>query len=113
MRAASRGSCGFSLMRADNVWPGMNYYRHLALVSPLVHLFLAFIAGAGLQTVFSTYPSRYLARRLTNITCVLYVVLLSGLGIWLVDLARNPDRSGQVIASLIDTRGLPPNPGCG
>ena len=40
------------------VWPGMQFFRHIGLVSPLVKMFLCFVAGAGFERLFTARPGR-------------------------------------------------------
>lgn len=39
-------------------WPMMEYFRHLILVSPIIKVFLCFLAGFGLEAVFINCPDR-------------------------------------------------------
>jgi hypothetical protein len=34
------------------LWPMMKYFRHLSLITPLIKLFLIFIAGCGLEAIY-------------------------------------------------------------
>ena len=44
------------------VWPGMKYFRHIGLVTPLVKVLLCFIAGVGFEWLFDA-PDTHGARR--------------------------------------------------
>ena len=39
-------------------WPGMRYFRHIGLVSPLVKVIAAFVAGIGFEYLFDTAGAR-------------------------------------------------------
>ena len=64
------------------VWPGMRFFRHIALVSPFVKVLLIFVAGIGFERLFGPKKTRAAA-----IAAV--IVLLAGA--WLaLDLAQSP-----------------------
>jgi hypothetical protein len=71
---------------AFRVWPGMRFFRHIALVSPLVKVLLVFVAGVGFE--------RLVERRgaLVRAAAFAAAIVLLG-GAWLaLDLARSPTR---------------------
>ncbi len=39
-------------------WPMMNFFRHLALISPLIKVFICFVAGFGFDAIFYKKPNR-------------------------------------------------------
>ena len=54
------------------LWPGMRYFRHLGLVSPVVKVFLCFVAGAGFERLFmSGAPRPWITRALAAAGAVL------------------------------------------
>ncbi len=42
----------FVSVAAYHVWPMMKFYRHLALISPIIKLFLCFLAGVGFESFY-------------------------------------------------------------
>ena len=40
------------------VWPGMKFFRHIGLVSPLVKVLFCFVAGIGFEWLFEPHPLR-------------------------------------------------------
>jgi hypothetical protein len=64
------------------VWPGMRFFRHIALVSPFVKVLMIFVAGIGFERLFGLRKSRAAA-------VAAAIVLLAGA--WLaLDLAQSP-----------------------
>ncbi len=71
---------------AFNVWPGMRFFRHIALVSPLVKVLLVFVAGIGFERLFEPHDRRALVRA----AGLAAAIVLFG-GAWLaLNLARSP-----------------------
>ncbi len=62
------------------VWPLMKYYRHLALISPLVKFFLCLCAGLGFEYCFFEQAGRTrssLAKRILTVILVISMCQLS------------------------------------
>jgi hypothetical protein len=72
---------------AFRVWPGMRFFRHIALVSPLVKVLIVFVAGIGLERLLDFAPPRRTLVRVSAIAAA--IVLLAGAGVAL-NLARSP-----------------------
>ena len=71
---------------AFHVWPAMRFFRHIALVSPLVKVLLVFVAGIGFERLFERHDRRAFVRAAGLVASI---VLLGGA--WLaLDLARSP-----------------------
>ena len=81
------------------LWPGMKYFRHIGLVSPLVRVLFCFVAGIGFEALFDARDRRSFAVRTAAIGSAL---LLLG-GAWLAqDLARS-----EPMLSYMDPRAEP------
>jgi hypothetical protein len=59
---------------AYHAWPGMNYFRHIGLVSPLVKVLLCFVAGIAFEWLFD--PERRYGRRAVGVAAVAAAVSL-------------------------------------
>ncbi len=71
---------------AFHVWPGMRFFRHIALVSPLVKVLLVFVAGIGFERLFEHHDRRAFVRA----AGLAAAIVLFG-GAWLaLNLARSP-----------------------
>jgi hypothetical protein len=57
-------------------WPGMKYFRHIGLVSPLVKVLFCFVAGMGFEWLFEEHPWR--TSRATALTAGAGAALLIG-----------------------------------
>ena len=63
-------------------WPGMRFFRHIALVSPFVKVLLIFVAGIGFERLFGLRKTRAVA------IAAAFVLIA---GAWLaLDLAQSP-----------------------
>jgi hypothetical protein len=72
---------------AFNIWPTMRFFRHIALVSPLVKVLLVFVAAIGFEQIVGAPPGRRALVRAAGLAAA--VVLLGGA--WLaLSLARPP-----------------------
>ena len=83
------------------VWPLMKFYRHLALVAPIVKLFLCFLAGIGFEAVFikeQFKPSSHLL--------LFSSAMMFGVSMILFTLAHKLSLSGRITDFLVST-GLP------
>ena len=81
------------------LWPGMKYFRHIGLVSPLVRVLFCFVAGIGFEALFDARDRRAFAVR----TAAIGSALLLLAGAWLAqDLARS-----ERMLSYIDPRAEP------
>jgi hypothetical protein len=70
---------------AYQLWPGMRFFRHIALVSPLVKVLLVFVAGIGFERLIGS-PDR--SRMVRAAAAGAAIVLLAGA--WLaLDLAQS------------------------
>ena len=68
------------------LWPGMKYFRHIGLVSPLVRVLFCFVAGIGFEALFDARDRRAFAVRAAAIGSALLLLA----GAWLAqDLARS------------------------
>ena len=73
---------------AFRVWPGMRFFRHIALVSPLVKVLIVFVAGIGLERLLDIGAER--RRTVVRVAAIAAaLVLLAGAGL-AVNLARSP-----------------------
>ena len=71
------------------LWPGMKYFRHVGLVSPLVKVLCCFIAGIGFEWL---YDARLRRSALTLYVAAATASLLLVTGAWLAyDLASTPN----------------------
>jgi len=71
-----------------HAWPMMKYFRHLALVSPLVKDFLCFLAGFGFDAVFfnqSRWKNPFIMKSVTAFVSL----LMLGLSLWLFLLSHH------------------------
>jgi hypothetical protein len=58
-------------------WPGMQYFRHIGLVSPLVKVLFCFVAGIGFEWLFEPHGWRH-SRAFTAAALVSVVMLVGG-----------------------------------
>jgi hypothetical protein len=73
---------------AFRLWPGMRFFRHIVLVSPLVKVLAVFVAGIGFERLLDLGQIRQ--RALVRITTIAAAIVLLG-GAWFAqDLARSP-----------------------
>ena len=77
-------------------WPGMTYFRHIGLVSPLVKVFFCFVAGIGFEWLFERHPSRskWAVRAAATMAALLLMI-----GAWQ---ALRISRSGPAIGAYVD-----------
>jgi hypothetical protein len=79
---------------AFTVWPGMRFFRHIALVSPFVKVLVVFVAGIGFERIFDVRPERALdsarARALVRAAGLGAAIVLLGGASLAVNLARSP-----------------------
>ncbi len=78
----------FSLL-IFHIWPGMKFYRHLALVSPLIKLFLCFAAGFGFEALMEGLVTLK-HKRAANLFLLL-IFLFAGVGLFLFVIVQEPD----------------------
>jgi hypothetical protein len=82
---------------AFHVWPGMQYFRHIGLVSPLVKVFLCFVAGAGFERLFvagSDRPSMTRSLAIAGMVLLLAAAWLAG------TLSRSPQATTAFVNRL-------------
>ena len=73
---------------AFRLWPGMQFFRHIVLVSPLVKVLAVFVAGIGFERLLDIEQIR--RRALVRITAIAAAIVLLG-GAWFAqDLAQSP-----------------------
>jgi hypothetical protein len=70
---------------AFRVWPGMRFFRHIALVSPLVKVLIVFVAGIGFEQVFDIRR-----RTLVRAAAIAAAIVLLAGGGFALNLARSP-----------------------
>jgi hypothetical protein len=86
-----------------HLWPTMKYFRHLALLAPLVKLWLCFLAGFGWERLLENDgPMQRRYFQFATVTLILVAVFLS-------DLAAIPELRQWLLASLVE-QGLPAAP---
>jgi len=69
-------------------WPMMKFFRHLALVSPIIKVFLCFMAGFGFDAVFFN-KSRWENRIIVKSSLALSSLLMLGISLLLWILSHN------------------------
>ena len=69
-------------------WPFMKFFRHLALVSPLVRFFLCFLAGFGLEAILVYNKKEW--KGLSFISLVTLAFLTLGISVILLKLTSEP-----------------------
>ncbi len=69
-------------------WPMMKYFRHLALVSPVIKIFLCFGAGFGFDALFFN-KSRWQNPLTIKVTSALFALLMLGISLWLFLLSHH------------------------
>ncbi|MEW6076914.1 MAG: hypothetical protein AB1724_03795 [Thermodesulfobacteriota bacterium] len=81
-------------------WPMMKYFRHLALVIPIVRIFLCFLAGFGIETLFRDLPAR---RRplLTQSAFAVMTMLMIGIAGGLFHLHRHYESAAGFYESMV------------
>ncbi len=71
-------------------WPMMKYFRHLALVSPIIKIFLCFLAGFGFDAVFFN-KSRWKNTLTVKILLILSSLFMLGISLFLWILSHNSE----------------------
>ena len=69
-------------------WPMMKYFRHLSLVSPIIKVFLCFLAGFGFDAVFFN-KSRWENPLIMKVSLAVMSLLMLGLFYILWSLSHN------------------------
>jgi hypothetical protein len=69
-------------------WPMMKYFRHLALISPIIKVFLCFLAGFGFDAVFFN-KSRWKNPLIMKVSLAVFSVFLFGISLLLYLLSQN------------------------
>ena len=77
-------------------FPGMRYYRHIALAAPLVKLFLILMAGFGLDRLLQKSSKQ----PLKNQSILWLGILLMGMAVWLFTLEHINPLSEMVLNTL-------------
>src|SRR5204862_776425 len=73
---------------AFRLWPGMRFFRHIVLVSPLVKVLAVFVAGIGFERLIEIGQIR--RRTLVRISAIAAAIVLLG-GAWYAqDLSQAP-----------------------
>jgi hypothetical protein len=86
----------FVSVAAYYAWPGMHYFRHIGLVSPLVKVLCCFVAGIGFEWLFDpAAPPRPWAVRTAAVAGALVLVAAAALAITIA-------RSGPAIGGYVD-----------
>lgn len=84
-------------------WPMMGYFRHLALLSPLVKLFLCFLAGFGVDVMFCT-PACQTRPLLRGALLMVLALLMLGAFFALRWLANDYPNNYEILVKLIQTQ---------
>lgn len=78
-------------------WPLMKFYRHLALVAPVIKLFLIFIAGFGFEFIFIQRPFEQ-KRRWPDLCCLLAGASLLNWSIIVIDLGMRAGYANALVS---------------
>jgi len=81
-------------------WPMMNYFRHLMTVSPIISVFLCFLAGFGLDAVFFK-PLRWKKPFRLRMLSGVMSILMFGLSFALFKLSDNYEISVSLIRGMV------------
>ncbi|MEW6076915.1 MAG: hypothetical protein AB1724_03800 [Thermodesulfobacteriota bacterium] len=64
-------------------WPMMEYFRHLALIAPLIKVLLCFVAGSGFEAIVIRRPTRRgLASARIFAAVIALFLLVAGFALW-------------------------------
>jgi hypothetical protein len=88
---------------AFHVWPGMNYFRHIGLISSLVKVMLCFVGGIGFQWLCdwrADAGDRALRQRV--VAGLLAAALLAGISVFAYGLSRHHAAIGPYTDALSD-----------
>jgi hypothetical protein len=84
-------------------WPMMKYFRHLMLVSPIIKVFLCFLAGFGFDAVFFN-KSRWNNPLITKVSLVSSSLLMLGISLILWLLSHNFYFSVNLLSSIVPAK---------
>ncbi len=70
---------------AFHAWPGMRFFRHIALVSPLVKVLFCFVAGIGFEWLLDASPLRTPRLRVASAVTALLLLGSAALALTLAD----------------------------
>jgi hypothetical protein len=89
-------------------WPMMKYFRHISLVTPIVKVFLCFLAGFGFDAVFFN-KSRWKNPLTIKAAAALCSLFMLGISFWLFILSHHYDLCIQLIKNMApaETETLP------
>jgi hypothetical protein len=80
-------------------WPLMKYYRHLALIAPLIKFFLCFIAGWGLESFLIENKKSFPRNQK-----ILYGILLTILGLIYAYLNFHPQTTAILVEKIVESK---------
>lgn len=78
-------------------WPGMQFFRHIGLVAPVVKVFLCFVAGAGFERLFVPGAHR---RWISRTLAIAGALLLVWAATQAVTLSRSPQAASSYVNRL-------------
>lgn len=84
-------------------WPMMKYFRHLALVSPIIKVFLCFLAGFGFDAVFFS-ASRAMNPRTIKAFLALSSLIMFGMFFVLLFLANHHEATMNVLINMVPAK---------
>ncbi len=81
-------------------WPMMKYFRHVMLVSPIIKVFLCFLAGVGFDAVIFK-NDRWKNHLSIKIPFIFIAIFMLGLSIFLWILVHNYEFSSYLLRSMV------------
>lgn len=81
-------------------WPMMKYFRHVMLVSPIIKVFLCFLAGVGFDAVIFK-NDRWKNHLCMKIPFIFIAIFMLGLSIFLWILVHNYEFSSYLLRSMV------------
>jgi hypothetical protein len=81
-------------------WPMMKFFRHLILISPVIKVFLCFLAGLGFDAVFFN-KSRWKNPLIMKVSLAVISVFMLGISLLLYALANNYYFYAYLIRSMV------------
>ena len=84
-------------------WPMMKFFRHLALVSPIIKVFLCFMAGFGFDAVFFN-KSRWKNPFIVKVFLISSSLLMLGISLLLWILSHNYEYTANLLVNIVPAR---------
>lgn len=81
-------------------WPMMKFYRHLSLISPIIKIFLCFLAGFGFDAIFFN-KLHWKHPLIINVSLAIMSIFMLGLSFLLYVLAHNYDFYMNLLLSMV------------